>query len=181
MSCLHARNGLALSAVLPDLQVKSDTEGKYGGSMLRCTMQLLSKGGVGELFRGLVPSLWLVSNPVVQYFTYERLRIAAVLFRGGAAGGSINALDSFLIGALAKMAATVVTFPLQLAQVQVYKTGKPMLRCLSDTMQANGVTGVYKGMAPKLSQTCLNSALMFLFYEKLEVLIEAALIPGGAH
>ena len=96
-------------------QVKSDSEGRYGGSMLRCIMQMVSKGGVGALFKGLVPSLWLVSNPVVQYFTYERLRIAAVLFRG-----SLQALDIFVIGALAKMAATVVTFPLQIAQVQVY-------------------------------------------------------------
>ena len=157
-------------------QVKSDSEGQYGGSMLRCIMQMVSKGGVGALFKGLVPSLWLVSNPVVQYFTYERLRIAAVLFRG-----SLQALDIFVIGALAKMAATVVTFPLQIAQVQVYKSGKPTLRCLSDTVQANGLTGVYKGMAPKLSQTCLNAALMFLFYEKLEVVIEAMLGVGGAH
>ena len=157
-------------------QVKSDSEGRYGGSMLRCIMQMVSKGGVGALFKGLVPSLWLVSNPVVQYFTYERLRIAAVLFRG-----SLQALDIFVIGALAKMAATVVTFPLQIAQVQVYKSGKPTLRCLSDTVQANGLTGVYKGMAPKLSQTCLNAALMFLFYEKLEVVIEAMLGLGGAH
>ena len=157
-------------------QVKSDSEGRYGGSMLRCIMQMVSKGGVGALFKGLVPSLWLVSNPVVQYFTYERLRIAAVLFRG-----SLQALDIFVIGALAKMAATVVTFPLQIAQVQVYKSGKPTLRCLSDTVQANGLTGVYKGMAPKLSQTCLNAALMFLFYEKLEVVIEAMLGVGGAH
>ena len=44
-----------------------------------------------------------------------------------------------------------------------------------------GLTGVYKGMAPKLSQTCLNAALMFLFYEKLEVVIEAMLGLGGAH
>ena len=144
--------------------------------MPRCIMQMVSKGGVGALFKGLVPSLWLVSNPVVQYFTYERLRIAAVLFRG-----SLQALDIFVIGALAKMAATVVTFPLQIAQVQVYKSGKPTLRCLSDTVQANGLTGVYKGMAPKLSQTCLNAALMFLFYEKLEVVIEAMLGLGGAH
>ena len=144
--------------------------------MLRCIMQMVSKGGVGALFKGLVPSLWLVSNPVVQYFTYERLRIAAVLFRG-----SLQALDIFVIGALAKMAATVVTFPLQIAQVQVYKSGKPTLRCLRDTVQANGLTGVYKGMAPKLSQTCLNAALMFLFYEKLEVVIEAMLGLGGAH
>ena len=157
-------------------QVKSDSEGKFRGSMLRCIMQMVSKGGVGALFKGLVPSLWLVSNPVVQYFTYERLRIAAVLFRG-----SLQALDIFVIGALAKMAATVVTFPLQIAQVQVYKSGKPTLRCLSDTVQANGLTGVYKGMAPKLSQTCLNAALMFLFYEKLEVVIEAMLGLGGAH
>lgn len=149
--------------------------------MLRGILQMVSKGGLRALFTGLAPSLWLVSNPVVQYFTYERLRIAAVLFRGGPAGGSVNALDSFLIGALAKMVATLVTFPLQLAQVQVYNSSKPMLRCLRDTVQANGPTGLYKGMAPKLSQTCLNSALMFLFYEKLEVLIEALLLGGGVH
>jgi adenine nucleotide transporter 17 len=137
---------------------------------------LVAEDGVGALFKGLVPALWLVSNPVVQYFTYERLRIAAALFRGAAS--SLGALDFFVIGALAKMAATVATYPIQVAQVLMYKTGDSTASCFASILRANGAPGLYKGMPAKLTQTCLNAALMFLFYEKLEVLISAVVAAG---
>ena len=100
------------------------------------------------------------------------------------------------------MAATVATYPLQVAQSLVYssKCGDGMMTCLSSVGSfmlqnalghysldvefcmwqvwcTNGLRGLYKGMAAKLSQTVLNAALMFLFYEKLNLLILRALVP----
>ena len=109
-----------------------------------------------------------------------------------------SAADFFVIGALAKMAATVATYPLQVAQALVYssKTGEGMAKCLASVRStsilcrpplfhptlrvvqvwaANGFMGLYRGMAAKLSQTVLNAALMFLFYEKLNYFILRAL------
>ena len=76
------------------------------------------------------------------------------------------------------MAATVATHPIQVAQVLMCKTGDSTASCLASILRANGAPGLYKGMPAKLTRTCLNAALMFLFYEKLEVLISAVVVAG---
>ena len=83
------------------------------------TMRTIARDeGPGRLWSGTASSLLLVSNPIVQHAVYERLR-GAVL--GGRRGGSaarrgaaaLSPLEAFVLGALAKAVATVVTYPLQ--------------------------------------------------------------------
>ena len=69
----------------------------------------------------------LVSNPVIHYYTYETLKKAAVSSRslpgggrgrgGGRGGGELSALSYFVLASIAKAVATLLTYPLQLAQV----------------------------------------------------------------
>ena len=167
------------------LKVKSDHESLFRGSMARCMRATVQASGVASLWKGLGPSLWLCSNPVVQvrsllvthghidptpgascvmpvcaavvgplqYFTYERLRILASVLHAKYAGGSpLRALDFFVIGALAKAAATVVTYPLQIAQSLVYKTGKSTLTCVGEVVSARGLFGIWRGMGAKLTR-----------------------------
>lgn len=75
--------------------------------------QLLRVGGPAELWSGVVPSLWLVLVPTVQYAIYERLK---GLLRRLRRPGTPSSLDFFAAGAVAKAAATVCTYPLQVAQ-----------------------------------------------------------------
>ena len=157
-------------------KVKADDKAEYHGSMLHCLRSVVRKSGVRSLWSGLIPALWLVSNPVVQYFTYERLRIfVAATLR---TGSQLRGVDFFLIGALAKAAATVTTYPLQVVQVLSYKSHKSMLACFSDAMRANGLRGLYKGMGAKLTQTVLNAAFMCMFYEKLKAILMAMFLRG---
>lgn len=79
--------------------------------------------GVSHLWDGTSASIWLVSNPIIQFFCYEQLkkaRLAALLGRSGADGATspaaLGALEAFLFAALAKAVATITTYPLQLAQ-----------------------------------------------------------------
>eukprot|EP00966_Prymnesium_polylepis_P088698 2052600-Prymnesium_polylepis.1 len=71
------------------------------GTLAGCLRQL-RREGVGALWGGVVPSLWLVSNPTIQYFVYERLK-AALRKR---ANRNLTSLEIFLAGAVSKTAAT---------------------------------------------------------------------------
>ena len=88
--------------------------------------QIMKDEGVSKLWNGTLVSLLLVSNPALQYFVYDQVKIYLLGQRRqkipGKVGGydgstSLNAIEAFVLGALAKGIATVVTYPLQLAQV----------------------------------------------------------------
>jgi adenine nucleotide transporter 17 len=61
----------------------------------------------------------LVSNPAIQFMVYELLKrrtIAAAGENGEVNKKELMAITYFLMGALAKTVATVITYPLQLVQ-----------------------------------------------------------------
>jgi hypothetical protein len=122
----------------------------------------------------------------------------------------ISNVEFLLLGAGAKMIATLATYPLQVAQSRMRASanarkqprgvdgaattsttatggGRPgkdkhddatalpvyrgTVHCLLKIYKDEGVKGLYKGMDAKLLQTCLTSAFMFLFYERIARLI----------
>lgn len=134
--------------------------------------------GPGALWRGLGSSLWLVSNPVIQFFAYDLLK---ALYLGDEAVSSVQA---FVIGAIAKALATVATFPLQVAQskLRAHKDqggqGRPelsgMVPCLKYIVRQAGMQGLFTGLWAKLLQTVTQTALMFAIYEKIHYAIRRA-------
>ena len=124
------------------IQSKSASQnqsGKRYTGMLDAIRRIYKEEGLGALWAGTVPSLILVSNPSVQFASYERLKQTLLRFRLSANGvdssaitkiieengDPLSSLDYMVIGALAKMIATVVTYPLQVAQTKIRadKTG----------------------------------------------------------
>lgn len=97
--------------------------------------------GVLQLWHGTWSSLLLVSNPAIQYFLYEQVRVWLLERRnsssrqgssrrsdnrhGGGRDGShpkaslssLTPMEAFVFGALAKTVSTVITYPMQLGQV----------------------------------------------------------------
>jgi len=61
----------------------------------------------------------LVSNPAIQYYCYESAKIELLKTRLSPSGTvpSLRPLEAFMVGALAKGLATVITYPLQLSQL----------------------------------------------------------------
>lgn len=165
---------------------------------------LVRDGGVGALWKGLGPSLVLVVNPAVQYALYEWLLAGARKRKAAGAGGvaargaprrpaatpattKLSATEIFLLSALAKIGATVVTYPMIVVksrlQAQGCATGgggggdcgdedektrrqqQPQLyRGTGDAVgriwREEGVGGFFAGMRAKILQTALNAALM---------------------
>jgi adenine nucleotide transporter 17 len=96
-------------------------------------IQIGKDRGIAHLWDGTSASIWLVSNPIIQFFCYEQFkqaRLATLLDRRDSTGAAANskkgggsgqpvalgALEALLIAALAKGIATITTYPLQLTQ-----------------------------------------------------------------
>jgi len=146
-------------------------------------VQCFKAEGIPGLWKGLVPNLMLVSNPTIHFFTYERLRIWMQAYAEHRAS-PISASEFFLMGALAKTVATIVTYPIQIAQSHLRNDRKNAdgkhkysgtVDCLVKIFDTAGFEGWFRGMTAKLWQTVLTAAFQFMTYEKMRVLIFKAL------
>lgn len=165
------------------LTVQSKRRGKsekkpYKG-VFDCLTRIVAEEGVSALWNGVGPSLILVSNPTIQFSTYERLR--GIMVRvADKRGSQITSFEFFMMGAIAKAVATVFTYPLQIAQSRLRAdkgdvTGKKKYEgtadCLRKMYAVSGVLGWFKGIEAKLWQTVLTAAFQFLAYEQVQKLV----------
>ena len=89
--------------------------------------RIVQTEGISHLWNGTSTSLLLVSNPIIQHFLYEQLRMRLLCRKqqhGRGREGKLNVgtpslspLEAFILGAFAKAVATILTYPLQLSQV----------------------------------------------------------------
>jgi len=167
---------------------KKDRSEPYKG-IWDCLVRITKEEGFFSMWKGVGPSLILVSNPTIQFVAYEWLRRVNLAF-AKARGGEITSAEFFIIGAIAKAIATYGTYPLQVAQSKlradrggghgqgssekekaaVY-TGT--IDCLYKIWQKEGYAGWFKGLQAKLWQTVLTAAFQFLVYEKISEYITA--------
>lgn len=135
-------------------------------------IKMARQEGVRSLWNGTLPSLLLVSNPAIQFMTYEAIKRRMHVYCGVE---QLSGITYFFIGAVAKAVATVLTYPLQLVQTKLrhghnYEDLPQDAGTIQMTfyiLKKYGITGLYKGMEAKLLQTILTAALMFAAYEKI--------------
>ncbi|THU51778.1 hypothetical protein C4D60_Mb06t34620 [Musa balbisiana] len=157
--------------------------------------ELYDEAGFWGFWKGVIPTLIMVSNPSIQFMIYETLLKKIKRKRSTNTKGAegLTALEIFLLGAVAKLGATVVTYPLLVvkARLQVKQglhddkrrqyTGlhiMPMhfqfsevLKCTFDAitkmMRYEGLSGFYKGMGTKIVQSVFAAAVLFMVKEEL--------------
>lgn len=150
--------------------------------MIEHGRSIYEQEGAGALWAGVIPSLWLVSNPSVQFVVYERIRVymTSVAERRKSA---ITAIEFFAMGALAKAAATYVTYPLQIAQSRLRadrkgkkdENGKMAPRkykgtmdCLAKLLQKDGIQREKKLRSPTKTSSNVVQYDTLLVKEKKE-------------
>lgn len=167
----------------------SDDVNKHYKSLMQGLRYVAKTEGLTGLWAGTIPSLILVSNPALQFMMYELLKRNIMLFTGG----EIGSMGFFVIGAIAKAFATVLTYPLQLVQTkqrhrtkeasngpstsqQAGKNKTPsMLELMVSILQHQGIAGLFRGLEAKILQTVLTAALMFMAYEKIAGIVKLML------
>jgi len=79
---------------------------------------------------------------------------------------------SFLVGALSKTLATVVTFPYILSKIRLQAKDtryKGAIDCLTQIAKEKGLSGWYQGMQAQITKAVLAQALLFYFRDYFEI------------
>ncbi|EGG04398.1 uncharacterized protein MELLADRAFT_49125 [Melampsora larici-populina 98AG31] len=168
---------------------------------LQTVLFILKTDGGLAFFRGLGPALVLVINPILQYTLFEQLKNILMARRklmlnskpsnksvqSVQSGNvmSLGDLDFFLLGAISKLFATGATYPYLTVKSRM-QSGQAEGRGyrgtydgLSQIVKKDGVKGLYRGIAPKLTQSVLTAAFLFLAKERIYHATKKALLTAS--
>ncbi|KAJ3121998.1 hypothetical protein HK098_003183 [Nowakowskiella sp. JEL0407] len=169
--------GIATAVTTNPIWVINTRQTVSSESFFKTLLDLLKKEGVTSLYKGLVPALILVINPIIQFTVFEQLQE-----RLKRSKKVLSSWDFFFLGAISKLIATAGTYPYILvkSRMQVDQSAggvKPnTLKTFQTIIKNEGILGLYKGIESKLLQSVLTSAFMFLFKEKLFNVVVALLV-----
>lgn len=159
---------------------KPEDGGKHYTGMWDALTRIAKEEGTEALWGGAASSLLLVSNPVIHFVVYDKVKLV-IGKRAQAAGRKyLTSWEIFWTGAIAKALATFFTYPIQVAQsrqrANADKSSSKLantIKILRDIFKKDGVLGWFAGMNFKLVQTILTAAFQFLCYEKIQQTIFA--------
>ncbi|XP_022102396.1 peroxisomal membrane protein PMP34-like [Acanthaster planci] len=138
---------------------------------------IIQDEGLAAMWNGMSSSLLLVLNPAIHFMVYEAFKRFISQYTGNQEHSSVV---YFVLGAVSKVIATLLTYPLQLVQAkqrydkeesESHRKLKSMWSVLSYIVRNQGPLGLYKGLEAKLLQTVLTAAMMFAIYEKIAAII----------
>ncbi|KAF8181277.1 mitochondrial carrier domain-containing protein [Pholiota molesta] len=169
------------------------SEQETDDSFIGVAREIVEEEGVTGLWLGLKPGLVLTVNPAITYGVFERVKSLVLIARGNAST-KMGPWLSFLIGALSKTLATIVTYPYIMAKVRIqarsadveesveqkdelprsheyhHKHSKHAgaLDILARVWKKEGFTGWYQGMEAQITKAVLSQALLFMSKEQFE-------------
>lgn len=142
---MTTRKAEASEPVLPTekSELPAVPEKKRAPNTLSTFLKIIREDGPARLFAGVLPALVLVINPILQYTIFEQLKQVLEKRR------KVTATDSFLLGALGKLAATSITYPYitvkSRAHVATGEGREGMTASLKRIVREEGVAGLYGG------------------------------------
>ncbi|KAH9928375.1 mitochondrial carrier domain-containing protein [Fomitopsis serialis] len=201
---LAAPDGPSYAAVTdPAKDVSADVEkaaekaeqADYDDSFFGVAKEIVDEEGVTGLWLGIKPGLVLTVNPAITYGVYERVKSVLLLAQERAKGGlKLSPWTSFVVGALSKTLATVVTYPYIMAKVRIqarsadseeaveeHQPTPPKhayhhahskhvgaLDILARVYRHQGILGWYQGMGAQITKAVLSQALLFMSKDQFE-------------
>lgn len=139
---------------------------------------LYEEAGILGFWKGLVPTLVMVTNPALQFMIYETLLAKITAKRP--AGKGVSAGETFCMGAVAKLGATVTTYPLLVVKSRLQARQDIASMRYTGTLDAilkmirhEGWSGFYRGMSTKIVQSVFAAAVLFMTKEELVKLARA--------
>ncbi|KAE8677711.1 Peroxisomal adenine nucleotide carrier 1 [Hibiscus syriacus] len=149
----------------------------------------LSEGTLSDAFDGLGISLLLTSNPSIQFTVFDQLkqRLLKQKLKEAEHGSSpvvLSAFTAFLLGAVSKSIATILTYPAIRCKVMIQaadpddddndktkraqqKPRKTVLDVVRTIWKREGISGFFKGLEAQITKTVLSSALLLMIKEKI--------------
>jgi hypothetical protein len=125
---------------------------------------------LSKYWKGLLPSLLLCANPSIHYTVFDSIR-HRILHRNAShqQNRPLHWMEAFCLGAIAKLVATIATYPLirakMLIMTQSIQGG--LWNTLRKEYNERGCSGLYQGCRLQLLHTLLKSALLMMIRERL--------------
>ena len=142
------------------------------------------------MYKGIQAYTILCLKPSIQYTVFEQVKRMILIARSKnnpshsmrkGSSQSLTALESFLLGMIARAIATIAVFPFIRAKVllqsgsikQRDNDGKQpdVFAMLLDMCRDGGVANLFQGLGPELSRGVLSAALMMMVKEKIAALV----------
>ena len=163
---MTARNNESTDATLPTVEGADAAKTKKAPNTISTFAKIIREDGFMRLFAGVLPALVLVINPILQYTIFEQMKQFLEKRR------KVTATDSFLLGALGKLAATSITYPYITVKSRAHIASgagskEGMTASLRRIVREEGVSGLYGGIGPKVTQSVLTAAFLFAFKDVL--------------
>ncbi|KAM0880735.1 hypothetical protein ACQ4PT_033373 [Festuca glaucescens] len=165
-------------SILKDRLAKLDSEKTHPYGTIQAVREVYRESGIHGFWKGLVPTLIMVCNPSIQFMIFETLSKRLRSKRSKQLPKkNITAMEVFLLGAMAKLGATVVTYPLLVVKSRLQakqEIGRNATSRYTGTIDAilkmiryEGLHGFYKGMGTKIVQSVFAASVLFMVKEEL--------------
>lgn len=147
-------------------------------SFLQVFQEFVKSQGFLAFYQGWQVSMVLCLNPAITYVVFDKIKLAWV-----GSVRSLTAVEAFVVGALSKAIATVLTFPFIRSKailntwVKIHgedSTPPSLMQALMDIINQEGLAGLFVGIYPQLTKGVLNAALMLMLKEKVDEAVEKA-------
>eukprot|EP00177_Eucheuma_denticulatum_P008215 GFKZ01014951.1.p1 GENE.GFKZ01014951.1~~GFKZ01014951.1.p1 ORF type:complete len:312 (-),score=37.65 GFKZ01014951.1:537-1472(-) len=165
--------GVAVSFVAcPTELVKCRLQAQPGAfeGAIDCTRQVVSSRGMGGLFTGMGATLVReVPGNAFMFMTYNAVMRAMTL--PGQATKDLSAGQLMFAGGTAGLAFWIPCYPIDFCKtlIQTDNVNNPrysgLMDCMRQTVKAEGVAGLYKGIGPCLARAFPANAVTFLAYQ----------------
>jgi len=131
-----------------------------------CLSKIVRTEGPLALYKGIGPALCLVPHAAIQMIVYEEMKKAALPHPGE----RVHPVLPFVWGASSKLIAASVTYPFIVLRSQQQMQHSPfsgvrMSGIVRALVGRDGALALYRGFVVHVQRACINSGVLFLFFE----------------
>ncbi|GMN19597.1 hypothetical protein TIFTF001_048636 [Ficus carica] len=131
--------------------------------------KIYKDGGIGAFYAGISPTLiGMLPYSTCYYFMYDTMKKSYCQSKNKE---SLNRPELLLIGALAGLTASTISFPLEVARKRLMvgalqgKCPPHMAAALSEVVREQGLLGLYRGWGASCLKVMPSSGITWMFYE----------------
>jgi len=192
LGCMAEWAHLPVTLPIDCVTTAIQTDDKNRGAFVLMA-NILSEKGIGGFYKGIQAYTVLCLKPAIQYTVYEQVKKIVITARRVQAkthgqrdvDDTLSAAEAFFLGMVARIVATMLTYPYLRAKVMLQSTYgnakvKPTIpQMIVEQFSHGGVWGLYQGIGPELTRGVFSAALMMMVKERIGVVVRA-LIDGPA-
>ena len=150
---------------------------KSGTSFSRIIKAIYHERGVRGFWRGVSASAWGISETVLHFVIYEKLKkrwAESQSLRENKKKTVTDFLAMMCCGGISKSIATSAAYPHEVARTRLREAGEKYLTfwgTLATVYREEGVVGLYRGLGTNLVRQIPNTAVMMATYELVVYLV----------